>query len=271
MNTSGSSTYSSSYYSVKSESKNLAYLEILSLNPSAKIYHPLPRHKLKPTVPKFIDNLTLNGYEKQSQNGCFLRMALLSVIGGKQGNDFKGKSNSEENYDDCFIEELDVVDSNFQKHQYKQGVRPIENGIVIDHISKGKNLNEIKYDCRRIEDVLNIESEGGPWKSKSNDDQYKGLIFLPNISDLNDSTIKKLAAVSPHCTLNFISDKTVTKKLKLNMPPKIYNFPELNCKNGDCISNKSNGEPITNDFHRKHDKFICDYCDTVHDYDQVWD
>jgi aspartate carbamoyltransferase len=48
-----------------------------------KFYHPLPRHKEHPTIPTFLDDTSFNGWERQSINGMYVRIVLLSLIGGK--------------------------------------------------------------------------------------------------------------------------------------------------------------------------------------------
>jgi len=42
-------------------------------------FHPLPRHKVYPEIPSFLDNTSLNGREKQSINGFFIRIILLAA------------------------------------------------------------------------------------------------------------------------------------------------------------------------------------------------
>ncbi len=43
-------------------------------------YHPLPRHKLTPTIPTFLDDTSLNGWERQSINGMYVRIVLLCCL-----------------------------------------------------------------------------------------------------------------------------------------------------------------------------------------------
>ena len=50
-------------------------------------YHPLPRHKLYPTIPTFLDTTPLNGWEEQSANGMVIRIILLGLVAGKIGSD----------------------------------------------------------------------------------------------------------------------------------------------------------------------------------------
>ena len=42
-----------------------------------RFYHPLPRDRLYPTNPTFLDELPLNGWDGQSANGYWTRIAIL--------------------------------------------------------------------------------------------------------------------------------------------------------------------------------------------------
>merc|ERR1712151_1125608 len=53
-----------------------------------KFFHPLPRDARHPTLPFWLDNMELNGWDRQSQNGYFTRIVLLGMLGGLFGNDF---------------------------------------------------------------------------------------------------------------------------------------------------------------------------------------
>ncbi|MDD7588407.1 aspartate carbamoyltransferase, partial [Bullifex porci] len=55
---------------------------------NTRFYHPLPRHKVHPTIPTFLDETPLNGWEKQSINGMYTRIVLLALVSGRIGDDF---------------------------------------------------------------------------------------------------------------------------------------------------------------------------------------
>ena len=48
-----------------------------------KFYHPLPRNGKFPEIPFEIDDTDLNGWDRQSRNGYFVRIALLQFLSGK--------------------------------------------------------------------------------------------------------------------------------------------------------------------------------------------
>jgi aspartate carbamoyltransferase len=61
------------------------------INENVKFYHPLPRHKERPTIPFFLDSTKHNRWEEQSRNGMIVRIILLGLVSGKLGNDYQGK------------------------------------------------------------------------------------------------------------------------------------------------------------------------------------
>jgi len=230
-------------------------------------YHPLPRHKAHPTIPLFLDNTPLNGWENQSANGRYIRINLLGLIAGKIGNDFEGEASKKKIFVDDFINEIDPVAK--IKENYK-GIKPIENGVCIDHICKGKSTEEIWKYLSKVMSIMEFNSSGyiGVDQSKQ-DSKYKGMIFLPNHIELSPKEIKKLATISSS-TYNLITNGKIIRKMRLNMPPRIYGFDEISCKNHACISHPSNHEGCITEFHRKDDVFVCKYCETQHTPNEIW-
>lgn len=234
-----------------------------------KFYHPLPRHKDHPTIPTFLDETPLNGWEKQSINGMYCRIVLLSLISGKIGDDFIKKEEKEEE-EKAWITE--VTPSSKPKAELSEGVRPIKNGIVIDHILKGENPEDIRRHMILIRRVMNLDGlKGGEWVSQGGDGRFKGIIFRPGFFDLTHKDIKRLASVAPGCTLNIIKDGKVEKKIKTSLPPRIYNFDDIMCTNDACISHSSQGENVKAMFHRTIDnRFECTYCGRVHTFKEIF-
>ncbi len=249
--------------------------EFLEKIPEGTIfYHPLPRHKLNPTIPTFLDTTPLNGWENQSANGKFIRIILLGLIAGAIGADFKGstKKNSEEPDTEDFIKEVPVTGDQTRK-DYAEGVKPISNGLVIDHICRGEKEEDIRDHLARMIRVLELYGKGGEWisRSRSEPEKMKGIIFRPGYDEPGTKKLKQIAALAPGCTVNIIREKKVVKKLKLNMPPKIYNFPNICCKNTDCISHSMQGENVPAEFNRiTGDKFKCKYCEKAHNFKEIW-
>jgi aspartate carbamoyltransferase len=237
-----------------------------------RFYHPLPRHREYPTVPLFLDNTPLNGWEEQALNGYFTRIIEIGMLGGKLGYDFTGKHPETIQFIDDFIKEVEPRDH--PKTEYKVGIKPIENGIVIDHIGKGDNVETIWdhiYKIRKILD-LNMPSSHGVFKSLKTK-AIKGIVSLPEVDvvDFEEKKIKKLAAIAPGSTLNFIKNQRVIKKLRLLAPPRVYNFDEIGCTNPDCISFPEHHENANPEFYRlKTNFYICKYCEKPHQFKEIW-
>ena len=236
-----------------------------------KFYHPLPRNREYPTIPAFLDNTSLNGWDLQAMNGYYTRAVLIGMLGGRLGQDFEGVHQTFDRPHEDFIEEITSFQS--QKKEFKIGTKPVENGIVIDHIGKGEDINTIWEHIYKIRKILemNIISSHGVYQSHK-DQKYKGVLSLPNLKEFDLIKMKKLAAIAPETTLNIIRDSVVRNKYRVHMPPKIYDFDEISCKNPDCISYPGHHEKTTPYFYRTKDgNFICKYCDKKHNFKKIWD
>lgn len=246
---------------------------IRKLPAGTKFYHPLPRHKVHPVIPGFLDRTELNGWDEQSRNGYFTRIIEIGMVAGKIGFDFAGDAKSFEKSKKDFVEEIPVTRTSKIQDRYKIGIKPVEKGIVIDHIGKGEELEHIWNLIDRIRRILHLNCRSSHGVFHSVDPkQFKGIISLPDILSFDEKELKKLAAIAPGCSLNIIDNSSVKKKYRLHMPPRIYNFDEISCKNENCISHPSEHENIATDFYRSNERtFICHFCDTSHKYHEIWD
>ena len=241
-----------------------------------KFYHPLPRHKEHPTIPTFLDNTELNAWERQAINGMYCRIVLLALIAGRIGDDYDGARPQEDRTitDEEYIVNVDLSGrpASGKVKNYSEGVHPIDEGIVIDHICKGDSPSQIRSHMRLISSVLGIdEGRGGEWISRGADGQYKGIIFRPGSYEFSRKDLKRLAALAPHCTLNIIRAGKVEAKFRTHMPPRIYNFDDLCCTNEACVSNPAQGENVGSMFIRTQDgHYACAYCGRFHTYKEIW-
>lgn len=247
---------------------------ISELPAHTKFYHPLPRHSVHPVIPCFLDNSELNGWDLQSINGYYTRIIEIGLIGGAIGGDFKELDTSELSKDSasCFIQEIKVLGKSKIQETWKVGIKPVDNGIVIDHIGKGLGLEEIWDLVDRVRRVMkfNLRSSHGVFHTKD-PSVYKGIISIPDLTDLDEKQVKMLSAISPGCSVNIIKDSFVCRKYRLSMPPAIFNFEEISCKNSSCISNKDNSEDIVTYFTKSaKDKFVCKYCNKSYSYNEIW-
>lgn len=235
-------------------------------------YHPLPRHKEHPTIPTVLDDLPLNHWEGQSINGMFIRIILLSAIAGKIGGDFSGETISGSKYTDDFIRE--VSPDNSKPKVLKEGINPLENGVVIDRFCRGETKEDI-WDylskAMKIMGFSKYKGSVGVGESKKDRGVYKGLIFLPEIKELSPSDIRRLAAVTAGCTVNIVKDNKVARKLRLTSPPRIYKIKGTGCTNTDCISHHSHSEHVPPEFIRRGDGTLeCYYCSHPHRFKDIW-
>ena len=76
------------------------------LLPDTRFYHPLPRHKEHPTIPVWLDSMPLNGWERQSINGYYCRIVLISLIAGIIGDDFVPSNKEKAEEEDEYIHEV---------------------------------------------------------------------------------------------------------------------------------------------------------------------
>lgn len=238
-----------------------------------KFYHPLPRHRETPVIPTFLDNTDLNGWDGQAINGYFTRIIELALVAGKLGHDFKGAGIEPPKKDESFITDVPITRKTHVEDRFKVGIKPVDHGTVIDHIAKGKTPEEIWDRISKIRRILKLNVRGSHGVFHCNDPKdFKGIMSLPDILDFTPEQIKKLAAVSPGCTLNVIKESSVLHKYRLAMPPKIYNFDEISCKNEDCITSRSAHQSVPPYFFRTVGRsFTCKYCGKRHKYGEIWD
>ena len=238
---------------------------------NCKFYHPLPRNRENPTIPSSIDSTHLNGWENQSANGFFIRTALISLLGGKIGSDYYTTEQQVQTEQSCF--EIIEKDVKVKLKNYKEGIIPIKNGIVIDHIMVNKDIAEIRNHMNKIINILQLNELGGEWICQNHNNQFKGLIFRINNYKLEDikNNIEKIAALAPNSTLNVINNNKIQYKYRLYSPKKLANYPELICNNTQCISHPQYYEQINKVFtYCDTNMYRCDYCDSIYDYRSIW-
>ena len=235
-----------------------------------KFFHPLPQNRIAPTIPDFVTPLSLNGWDEQSRNGYFTRITLIGMLSGVLGHDYLGPLSRHQLPADDFVQEVQVK-PRAKSDGHKTGIKPVDDGIVIDHIGAGRQVDQVWKLLDKIRRNLQLDylSSHGVFASVTSD-VVKGLISIPDLPDLGFKKIKKLAALSPGCTLNIVRGKQVMRKYRLHMPPRIYNFAEISCRNENCISHPGQHEGVNAEFVRRGDGFVCRYCERPHTYDDIW-
>lgn len=240
------------------------------LSPGTRFYHPLPRDRLAPTIPTFLDDTPLNAWDAQSANGYYTRSVLMGMLAGVLGDDFDGQGPSPEAAEEDFIREAPV--SSRLKPEYKVGIKPVEKGLVIDHIASGAPVEEIWNRIDKIRRVLGLNLRSSHGVYHSNTGAFKGIISVPDLLSFGEKQLKRLGALSPGCTLNLVDQSQVFKKYRLGMPPRIYNFDDIACRNENCVSHPSHQEHIEPSFWRRNNgaTFSCRWCEREHSYSDIW-
>ena len=238
-----------------------------------RFFHPLPRHREKPVIPSFLDSTSLNGWDQQSINGYFTRVVELALVAGELGGEFRGAGLGPENDDESFVTEVPLVRKTRVEDRFKVGIKPVDDGTVIDHIAKGRPEREIWDRIDKIRRILDLNVRGSHGVFHTADPAlFKGIMSLPDILEIDPTALKKLAAVSPGCTVNLIEERSVKAKYRLAMPPKIYKFSEISCKNTECVSWPGSYQNVPPYFYGSGgETFTCRYCGKLHDYGDVWD
>lgn len=234
------------------------HLELLDMS-RLHFFHPLPRHKVMPELPVFLDNYPCNGRERQSVNGMFMRIILLGVAARVPYvvNDYHSQWLTTEGDDDPFYTEVQVI--HHQHKHFNEWVVPIDNGIVLDHVLRGSPIVDIKKRLALIVSVLWFYDFWGEWIGKTSWWLAKGMIFCP-FKEIDQSQIKLLAAIAPWATLNIIRNKQVIKKMRLLLPAKISSIHNAYCKNPQCISHPQYYEHVPSSFTRAGEEYRCEYC-----------
>jgi len=287
------------------------FVEKLPAN--TRFFHPLPRDARFPTLPFWLDNTEHNAWDQQSQNGYFTRIILLGMLGGLFGEDFEARienspaspslqcrkdfttpplqeSNLQQAAD--FIKKIQIPDE--QKKEagsVDAGLVPITNGAVIDHIAEGQAPDAIWRLVYKVRTILQLNGVGGQGVFRTPvTDKMRGLISVPDvdIQTWDRSMLKKLAAVAPGSTLNLVRDGIVYEKYCLQVPPRIYGFSDISCKNTACVCYPSNGQHEVKPYFQRSEErdqildssndgsgnrwaFTCRYCEQLHSFADIWD
>ncbi|MDA3951765.1 MAG: aspartate carbamoyltransferase [Spirochaeta sp.] len=242
---------------------------IPQVGPETRFYHPLPRHREHPTVPRELDDTPLNAWERQSANGYLVRIALLAMVAGKLGDDYRGPVGPEAVPTPEYA--MDVAPTAGEPKRYSEGVRPIHDGLVIDHICTGDEPEEIRRHMTTLQAVVGLNGRGGEWVSTGRDGTFKGILFRPGFPEPDEGQIATLAAVVPGATINVVRDGAVARKVRLLSPARISAIPALRCGNPQCITDPAHGEQILPSFVRiGGDRYACEYCSHDHGFKEIW-
>lgn len=135
-------------------------------------------------------------------------------------------------------------------------VDSVNNGIVIDHIDKGKAM--------QIYDLLSLDkldcSVALLKNVPSNKMGKKDIIKIDCDIDINFDV---LGYISPHITVDIVKNGAVCEKRHIELPEKIHDI--LKCKNPRCITSVE--QDIRHVFrlaNREKRIYRCIYCDSAY-------
>jgi len=142
-------------------------------------------------------------------------------------------------------------------------VKPIVNGMVVDHITAGQALNVLKIlginaSSKYVVSVL-MNAPSGEMKGKD-------VVKIEN-REIDPEELDSIALIAPRATINIIRNYEVVGKHRVDPPAEVVGL--VRCGNPNCISNTN--EPVTSRFtvERTGDdvQLRCSYCEFVIDQD----
>lgn len=132
-------------------------------------------------------------------------------------------------------------------------VSPINNGIVLDHITAGKAME--------IYDILHLDSLKCAVAIIRNCSSKKmGRKDILKIDEIIDLDFDVLGYIDPGITVNIIQDGKIADRLHLELPEKIENV--IVCKNPRCITSIENIDQVFRLTDRKNGVYRCVYCES---------
>lgn len=129
----------------------------------------------------------------------------------------------------------------------------IRNGIVIDHIARGKAMElYTMLGLERLECPVAV-IKNAPSKKTGKKDMIK-------IDEDIELSLDVVGYVAPNATINFIRDGKIVEKKHIDTPKKLVNI--IKCKNPRCITTTE--QEIEHIFELMPDgeNYRCIYCDT---------
>ena len=133
-------------------------------------------------------------------------------------------------------------------------VNPIQNGVVLDHITAGKAMEIYK--------VLRLDKLGCTVavivNAASKKMGHKDVLKIYDVIDLNFDV---LGYLDPGITVSIIENGEVVRRISLDLPEQVEGV--LRCKNPRCITSCEQELPhVFRLTDREHAVYRCMYCET---------
>lgn len=134
-------------------------------------------------------------------------------------------------------------------------VNPIQNGVVLDHITAGKAMEIYK--------VLRLDQLGCTVavivNAVSKKMGHKDVLKIYDVIDLNFDV---LGYLDPGITVSIIEEGEVIRRISLDLPEQVEGV--LRCKNPRCITSCEQELPqVFKLTDRKRKVYRCIYCETM--------
>lgn len=133
-------------------------------------------------------------------------------------------------------------------------INPIQNGIVLDHITAGKIM-----ELYRVLDLDKLDCSVAIIKNA--DSKKLGKKDILKIDADIDINLDVVGYIDPNITANIIRDGKVVKRTKLDLPEQVTNV--IKCKNPRCITSTEQELPHIFKLTDKATKtYRCIYCES---------
>ncbi|CAJ1392756.1 unnamed protein product [Effrenium voratum] len=185
-----------------------------------------------------------------------------------------------------FIKEVAMVadEPSPDKLSQEVGLVPIANGIIIDNLAAGQSIEQVWSLMYMVRDILDLHGVGGQGVRESTKFPGKGSGFISvpdvDISSWDRQPLKRLAAMAPGSTLKVMKQGSLEREFRLQVPPRVYNFKDISCKNTACVSHASQMQHEVEAFFERCRQsgeeqqdalaFNCKYCETQHTFWEIW-
>lgn len=203
---------------------------------SPLIMHPLPVDRVTFEELEYrLDHHSKNITIAQASFGPYVRTALMAIGLGRML--VKYPLSEEKEYEKLTVSTL--PDSKNVKDHTNSRTGRAENGIVIDHIPPGY--------ANRIYGVLGLRDRGMtilpdenlPPRTENPDGEWKDIIKVHlwdgDRYEFSGRQYEAIALLAPQATISFIEDGKVVKKIRPNVPDKLYGH--IKCANNECVTN----------------------------------
>ena len=137
-------------------------------------------------------------------------------------------------------------------------VKPIEKGIVIDHIRPGQGFFIYNYLELQEKDFTSVLLTNVPSTAFGSKDMIK-------IADPVDLNLKALGFIDPDIRINYIDNFEVVKKLNLSLPKELNDV--FSCTNPRCITSEEEVESVLTLIDEENKIYSCIYCNEMYPWE----